>query len=144
MICKALSLHDLSALVALLNQYPELNWTPQMLADSLHASQNQVFGLFENDLLRSFTLFQVVAQEAELLLIVTERTACQRGYATQLLTYCFTLFNSIFLEVREQNQAARSLYEKLGFVSQGLRKQYYTQPPEHAVQYHINTQKNKT
>lgn len=38
-----------------------------------------------------------------------------------------------FLEVRESNIPARSLYEKSGFVSIGIRKNYYAKPTENAV-----------
>ncbi len=41
----------------------------------------------------------------------------------------------IFLEVRESNTAARSLYEKCGFAITGHRKSYYVNPPEDAVLY---------
>lgn len=37
------------------------------------------------------------------------------------------------LEVRESNTAARRLYEKMGFCSEGIRKKYYTMPEEDAV-----------
>ena len=37
------------------------------------------------------------------------------------------------LEVRESNQGAISLYEKNGFVRDGLRKNYYKSPTENAV-----------
>ena len=40
---------------------------------------------------------------------------------------------SITLEVRSQNHAAISLYEKLGFVSCGLRKNYYHKPTDDAL-----------
>ncbi len=39
----------------------------------------------------------------------------------------------IFLEVRESNRAARALYRKLGFEETGLRKSYYSNPPEDAI-----------
>ena len=39
----------------------------------------------------------------------------------------------LYLEVRESNQAARTLYESLGFVENGIRKNFYEQPVEHAV-----------
>ena len=42
---------------------------------------------------------------------------------------------SLFLEVRENNTAARKLYEKTGFVEVGMRKNYYSNPTENAVLY---------
>jgi ribosomal-protein-alanine N-acetyltransferase len=41
----------------------------------------------------------------------------------------------VFLEVRESNSAARTLYEKAGFEATGLRKSYYANPVEDAVLY---------
>ena len=37
------------------------------------------------------------------------------------------------LEVRESNQAAISLYQKLGFISVGNRKNFYSNPSENAI-----------
>ena len=37
------------------------------------------------------------------------------------------------LEVRQSNQAAISLYERLGFENCGIRKNFYEKPTEHAV-----------
>jgi ribosomal-protein-alanine N-acetyltransferase len=42
---------------------------------------------------------------------------------------------SVFLEVRESNRAARFLYEKWSFVESGRRKQYYQGPQEDAIVY---------
>ncbi len=39
----------------------------------------------------------------------------------------------IFLEVRASNMAAQRLYEKHGFVSQGIRKNFYREPKEDAI-----------
>jgi [ribosomal protein S18]-alanine N-acetyltransferase len=41
----------------------------------------------------------------------------------------------IFLEVRESNVAAKSLYERCGFQRSGRRKEYYSNPPEDAILY---------
>jgi ribosomal-protein-alanine N-acetyltransferase len=43
--------------------------------------------------------------------------------------------NQIFLEVRESNHAARSLYEKWAFEAAGRRKNYYQKPVEDAIVY---------
>jgi ribosomal-protein-alanine N-acetyltransferase len=39
----------------------------------------------------------------------------------------------IFLEVRQSNQSARAFYRKAGFEETGLRKDYYSNPPENAI-----------
>ena len=41
--------------------------------------------------------------------------------------------DTAFLEVRESNTPARTLYEKNGFVSIGIRRDYYAKPTENAV-----------
>lgn len=38
-----------------------------------------------------------------------------------------------FLEVRESNEAAIALYARQGFVKEGIRKNFYEKPVEHAV-----------
>lgn len=40
---------------------------------------------------------------------------------------------TLFLEVRESNQSALTLYEKQGFVRMGIRKNYYTDPVEDGI-----------
>jgi ribosomal-protein-alanine N-acetyltransferase len=43
--------------------------------------------------------------------------------------------DTVFLEVRESNVAARRLYEKLAFMERGRRKLYYQDPAEDAIVY---------
>jgi len=45
---------------------------------------------------------------------------------------------TVFLEVRESNRSARSLYEKCGFTIAGRRRSYYSQPLEDAVVYRLD------
>ena len=49
-----------------------------------------------------------------------------RGLMTGVCTVCY-------LEVRESNLPARKLYESLGFVQNGYRPRYYSDPDEAAV-----------
>lgn len=52
----------------------------------------------------------------------------------QMMAFAFAEgVTAMTLEVRESNQIARSLYEKLGFRAEGLRKQYYEDNREDAV-----------
>jgi [ribosomal protein S18]-alanine N-acetyltransferase len=81
--------------------------------------------------------------EYELENVVVSTKARRRGIGTLLVTQLLahsrkTHASSIFLEVRESNHAARALYEKFGFETAGLRKNYYSSPEENAVLYRLN------
>jgi ribosomal-protein-alanine N-acetyltransferase len=45
--------------------------------------------------------------------------------------------DTVFLEVRESNLAARRLYEKATFVEKGRRQLYYQEPEEDAIVYQL-------
>ena len=75
-------------------------------------------------------MFSSVLGEAELLSVVTEKSSRRKGLGEILLKRYFSKLKSngertIFLEVRESNKAAISLYDKLGFVKISERKKYY-------------------
>ncbi len=50
--------------------------------------------------------------------------------------------DTAFLEVRESNTPARTLYEKSGFLSIGIRRNYYSKPTENAVIMQLNMTEN--
>ena len=73
-----------------------------------------------------FALVQTVAGEAEVLTIAVHPQARRQGLATQLMQQLLAQnVERVFLEVAEDNAAARSLYSKLGFQQVGHRKGYY-------------------
>jgi [ribosomal protein S18]-alanine N-acetyltransferase len=81
-----------------------------------------------------------LGMEWELENIVVAPAERRRGLGQQLLEVLISTARStnseaVFLEVRESNAAARSLYEKAGFELIGRRKAYYANPPEDAVLY---------
>jgi ribosomal-protein-alanine N-acetyltransferase len=70
------------------------------------------------------------AQEAELVRIAIEPASRRTGLGHELLNACLASLTRmgvqvLHLEVRVSNQAARALYEKDGWVYQGVRKGYY-------------------
>lgn len=77
-----------------------------------------------------FALARAVADEAEVLTIVTGLQARRRGYGRSLLDALVTALAArgtatLYLEVAEDNGAARALYARAGFVDAGRRKAYY-------------------
>ena len=66
----------------------------------------------------------------------------QRGVGSRLLSEFIAHARTengsgIFLEVRESNQSARVLYQRVGFEQTGLRKGYYANPAEDAILYRL-------
>jgi ribosomal-protein-alanine acetyltransferase len=69
--------------------------------------------------------------EAEILNLAVAPEARRSGVGTALIETLEAL--EVFLEVRESNTAAQSLYRKLGFRVAGRRGDYYDDPPEAAL-----------
>lgn len=81
--------------------------------------------------------------EWELENIVVSSAIRRRGLGKQLLDAILTAARetsstSVFLEVRESNASARTLYEKAGFEKTGCRSSYYTNPVEDAILYRLS------
>ena len=89
-----------------------------------------------------FLVARLVAPEWELENIVVAPSARRKGLGMRLLGALLaaareTSSSAIFLEVRESNAAARTLYEKASFEPAGRRKAYYANPVEDAVLYRL-------
>lgn len=89
-----------------------------------------------------------VLDECHLLDIATEEKFRRRGIGAGLIRELMKRAGEkdgsvIYLEVREKNQAARGLYEKLGFVPVGKRKDYYKYPTDDAVLYTLTLGEEK-
>ena len=85
-----------------------------------------------------FMIGRQVGEEWEIENIAVTGSAQRSGLGTSLLNEFLQLVyarggQTVFLEVRESNSAARALYRKLGFVEAGRRQQYYENPPEDAL-----------
>lgn len=85
-----------------------------------------------------FIVGRQVEDEWEIENIAVTGTARHRGLGSRLVGELLDLVRSrggksVFLEVRESNRAARSLYEKWAFIEVGRRKTYYQNPAEDAL-----------
>lgn len=88
--------------------------------------------------LAGFIYARQVADEAEILNIAVRPSFRRQGVGEQLLNGMLERLRSnqvtrVFLEARESNAPAIALYEKHGFVRNGRRRGYYSNPPEDAL-----------
>jgi len=85
-----------------------------------------------------YALARWVAETGEILNLAVEPAHRRRGIAEDLLGGILAALGGrsvqeVFLEVRESNLPARSLYESRGFRLAGMRRAYYRHPVEDAL-----------
>ena len=113
-------------------------WSLKAFTETVEKENFRYYVAEENGEILGYCGFLFVLDEAEIPNVCVKETARKCGVGTQMMQ---TLINEakslgmavLYLEVRESNQPARRLYEALGFVENGIRKNFYEQPVEHAV-----------
>lgn len=108
----------------------ERGWTRQEIAELLATPGVAGLLLCRDDHDAGFALHRIAADEAELLTIAVRPMMRRRGAGRRLLAATIERVReagakSLFLEVAVDNQAARRLYEAMGFHSVGVRSAYY-------------------
>jgi ribosomal-protein-alanine N-acetyltransferase len=136
---------DIPALIALEKQAAmAAHWSTHQYeaAVSGEAPSRVVLVLEEEAILQGFIVGRAAGEEWEIENIAVAGAARRRGLGSHLLEEFIGLARgrgaqSVFLEVRESNLAARQLYEKYAFVETGRRKRYYREPEEDAIVYRL-------
>jgi ribosomal-protein-alanine N-acetyltransferase len=122
------------------------HWTEQQYRDALQSCETspQRFVLVaEHDTaVSAFLIASHIPPEWELENIVVAPYIRRQGLAKRLLDTLLararaTNSESVFLEVRESNISARTLYERSNFEQTGRRKSYYADPQEDAILYRL-------
>ena len=140
---------DIDPMIALARESASASqWPPQEYRSLFSSQPPHRIALIASDSNNSksvlgFLIARHLAPEWELENIVVTTSARRKGTGNQLLIALIaeareTNSDSVFLEVRESNVAARALYEKSGFRSTGRRKSYYSNPLEDAILYCLN------
>lgn len=104
-------------------------WTAGIFRDCIRAGYS-CFVLEKGAELLAYAVMSVAAREAHILNVCVSPVARGLGYGRALMIKMMSLARQLhadmmFLEVRLSNQAARVLYEKLGFNEIGIRNDYY-------------------
>jgi len=123
---------DCAALAALSSSAQAHAWSERQYRDSLDAGHAcWCLESDAGDLLACCVLAQLF-DEAEVLDVVVAPAARRRGIARALLQWLIAALpadiHRVLLDVRVSNDPARGLYQSLGFVEDGRRRNYYPLP----------------
>jgi ribosomal-protein-alanine N-acetyltransferase len=126
------SQHDAAALARIHRASFHRGWGEDEFEHMLSERNTLVHRLRMGRKIVGFSVSRIAADEAEILSIAVAGTHRGRGLSNSLLlTHLGHLAGlgtrTVFLEVEENNQPARRLYQRAGFSIVGRRERYYQQ-----------------
>jgi len=133
-----LDLHYLSEVLAIEREaYPD-PWTEGMFRQEMSSGMSHFYLGLREGVLIAYGGFWVVLDEAHITKVTVAASCRGQGYGRAVVIHLLRAAVSLRakvarLEVRESNQRARRLYDRLGLVCVGLRKGYYAKTNETAV-----------
>ena len=116
------------------------HWTEQEYQRLFTPDPPRLSLVVEDGSVQGFLVGKQIGTEWEIENIVVAENSRRRGLGSMLLAHFLELIRrqnaeSVFLEVRASNAAARALYAKSSFLETGRRPGYYASPPEDAILY---------
>lgn len=129
---------DIPEVAALERQVFSVPWSENGFLMSLLSPDALYITVREGERLIGYCGFLQSLDEADIMNVAVDPGFCNGGVGYRMLRELMELglargVRRYTLEVRESNAAAIHLYKKLGFVSVGVRKNFYEKPRESAV-----------
>jgi len=137
-IVRELKVEDSAAVAEMEQQIFSDSWSEKSVLETVQQKQSVCFAAEKAGHILGYLLVYHAADEAEIARIAVQKEARRQGAAGKLMQalehYCEEhKMEKLLLDVRESNEAARSFYTKNGFVEDGIRQGFYTNPSEDAV-----------
>ena len=138
MIIRSATEEDLSHIHKIEQESFTLPWSFDALEYEIHYEDSRFEVAILDNHIVGFSILRQISVDAEIINIAVSKSHRRRGIADKLINSILSYasdnaLESIYLEVRQSNEAAIKLYEKHGFMSLGTRKDYYTDPLEDAI-----------
>ena len=113
-------------------------WSEKSVAGELENPLAYWLVAVEGDMVAGYIGSQTVLDETDMMNVAVHPDYRRKGIAEALVMELENALKDLgsrrlTLEVRESNEPARKLYEKLGFVQVGKRPRYYRNPREDAL-----------
>lgn len=113
-------------------------WSENSIASELNNRLSLWFVAVQEEQVIGYVGSQTVLGETDMMNIAVHPNYRKQGIGTELIEHLIEALtlrgsHSLMLEVRISNEAAISVYKKLGFTEVGCRKNYYRNPKEDAL-----------
>ena len=123
-------------------------WSEEGFLQSLNAPASLCLVAADAQKIVGYCIFYSVLDEAELLNVAVAPECRGRGLGEAMLREALQGLmqqgvRHFYLEVRQSNEIARSMYKKLGFRADFVREGYYERPREDAVVMSFHKEENR-
>ena len=113
-------------------------WSEASIAETYRQEQALIVVAEEKGDIVGYCILYHVMDEGEIARIGVKKELQGQGIGQGLLQFVRAFceehkIGRLLLDVRESNASARRFYEKYGFTIDGVRKDFYEQPKEHAI-----------
>lgn len=113
-------------------------WTSNSIYETSRQQQAFIVVAEEEGEIAGYCIVYYVMDEGEIARIAVDSSYRRRGVGRGLLDYTCECCREkcverLLLDVRESNESARAFYKRYGFAEDGIRKNFYDMPKEHAV-----------
>lgn len=138
MVIKPLTEEYVDAVCVLEEEAFSMPWHKESFLEMINNKDAcYLVGLWEEEVVASCGLRNIVG-DGEITNVVTKAAMRGKGVAKQMLLRLMEEgvkmgVEAFTLEVRKSNAPAIHLYESLGFVTEGIRKNFYEEPQEDAL-----------
>ncbi|WP_414046765.1 ribosomal protein S18-alanine N-acetyltransferase [Macrococcus equi] len=110
--------------------FPSGSWTLDAFYHELEKNEfAHYFTMLQDDIVVGYLGMWIVIDQAQITTVAIDESLRGKGLGRLLLEYVMNYARltceMMSLEVREENLAARRLYESLGFTYGGVRRDYY-------------------
>lgn len=138
-LIREMQIQDVEQVTALEEACFSMPWRKQDFLDIL-SNKNRIYLVaVENEKILGGCMLTDIVGEGDISNVAVWEELRGQGIATALLQEILQIgtqqrgMKAYTLEVRQSNAPAIALYEKAGFVSEGIRPNFYEKPKEHAV-----------
>jgi len=138
MILRPMIIEDLEQVVEIENASMPSPWSKELFEEELKRERARYFVGEMDGQVAGYMGYWEAPAEAHIINLAIAPRFRQKGLGFQMMEYCLRFaYNKgarlATLEVRESNEAALKLYEKMNFRIVAIRKKYYSDNGENAV-----------